>query len=153
MFIKILNDVITYPYSESDLKQEYPNTSFPNPIDNESINHLGIFKVIAKPRPNCDTLFHKVIEHLPFFDESIESWVQKWDVVKLNEDEIQLIVDSALLEVSNKRSTLLQSCDWTQLEDVPVEIKQKWKAYRQELRDITLQDGYPSNVIWPQIPN
>lgn len=51
-----------------------------------------------------------------------------------------------------KRKSLLAASDWTQLPDVPLETKQAWATYRQALRDITTQEGYPFNVIWPTKP-
>lgn len=54
--------------------------------------------------------------------------------------------------VNEKRKNLLQQSDWTQLPDVPLETKQAWATYRQALRDITAQEGYPFDVIWPVPP-
>lgn len=33
------------------------------------------------------------------------------------------------------------------------EERQQWKKFRQDLLDITEQDGFPDNVIWPELPN
>jgi hypothetical protein len=52
-------------------------------------------------------------------------------------------------EVKIKRSILLQQTDWTQLEDIPENIKLPHKTYRQELRDLPLQEGFPDNIVWP----
>lgn len=52
----------------------------------------------------------------------------------------------------SERAKLLASSDWTQLPDVPLATKEAWATYRQALRDITAQPGYPFNVIWPQAP-
>ena len=52
-----------------------------------------------------------------------------------------------------ERNNRLASTDWTQLPDVPQSTKNVWSAYRQELRDITLQSDFPQNVVWPQPPN
>lgn len=49
------------------------------------------------------------------------------------------------------RNARLASCDWTQLSDAPVDAA-VWAAYRQQLRDITGQAGFPWNVIWPESP-
>jgi len=46
---------------------------------------------------------------------------------------------------------LLQS-DWTQLPDVPIETKSAWEIYRQQLRDITNQSGFPYEVQFPEMP-
>jgi hypothetical protein len=51
-----------------------------------------------------------------------------------------------------KRNALLQESDWTQLEDSPMKGNQAWLDYRQALRDITLQDGFPESVNWPVKP-
>lgn len=54
--------------------------------------------------------------------------------------------------VDNRRNRLLSESDWTQLPDVPLATKQAWADYRQALRDITLQSGYPFDVTWPIKP-
>ena len=55
-------------------------------------------------------------------------------------------------EVRAKRDQLLQESDWTQLPDAPSSDAQAWAAYRQALRDITSQPGFPYNVTWPKEP-
>jgi hypothetical protein len=55
-----------------------------------------------------------------------------------------------------KRSTLLYQSDWTQLPDVQHtlddEEKLRWGQYRQDLRDITKQSGWPTDISWPKMP-
>lgn len=53
--------------------------------------------------------------------------------------------------VRAKRDRLLQASDWTQLPDVPLATKEAWAAYRQALRDVTLQSD-PFNITWPELP-
>lgn len=55
-------------------------------------------------------------------------------------------------DVKTKRKSLLNGSDWTQLPDVPLTTKTAWAAYRQALRDITTQVGYPTEIIWPTPP-
>lgn len=50
-----------------------------------------------------------------------------------------------------KRNRLLRSSDWTQVPDAPVD-KEAWTKYRQALRDITEQEGFPTTVTWPEEP-
>lgn len=56
--------------------------------------------------------------------------------------------------VDTQRLQLLQASDWTQLPDSPLTEEQKaaWATYRQELRDIPEQSGYPFNVVYPTPP-
>ncbi len=60
-------------------------------------------------------------------------------------------VDDAFT-VRSRRAQLLAASDWTQLPDVPLATKQAWAAYRQALRDITEQPGFPHSVVWPEPP-
>ena len=61
-------------------------------------------------------------------------------------------VESEAANVRWKRDALLARSDWTQLPDVPSATKEAWAAYRQALRDITEQPGFPFDVVWPQPP-
>lgn len=54
--------------------------------------------------------------------------------------------------VRNQRTSLLTNSDWTQLPDVPAQTRQNWSVYRQALRDISQQQGFPQNVNWPHEP-
>jgi hypothetical protein len=53
--------------------------------------------------------------------------------------------------VRTDRNQRLKDTDWTQVADAPVD-KAAWAAYRQALRDITAQAGFPWNVTWPTQP-
>ena len=53
--------------------------------------------------------------------------------------------------VRQSRSDRLADCDWTQVADSPVD-KAAWATYRQALRDITTQNGFPWTVTWPDAP-
>ena len=53
--------------------------------------------------------------------------------------------------VREQRSTKLSDCDWTQVADSPVD-KAVWATYRQALRDITTQAGFPWVIDWPVQP-
>jgi hypothetical protein len=49
------------------------------------------------------------------------------------------------------RNKKLADCDWTQLADSTAD-KPAWAVYRQALRDVTAQAGFPWNVTWPTEP-
>jgi len=53
--------------------------------------------------------------------------------------------------VRQSRGDKLADCDWTQVADAPVD-KAVWATYRQALRDITTQSGFPWTVTWPDAP-
>ena len=53
--------------------------------------------------------------------------------------------------VRKSRGDKLADSDWTQVADAPVD-KAVWATYRQALRDITTQSGFPWTVTWPDAP-
>jgi hypothetical protein len=53
--------------------------------------------------------------------------------------------------VRNSRTEMLKDCDWTQLADSTAD-KTAWATYRQALRDVTTQTGFPWTVTWPTQP-
>lgn len=55
------------------------------------------------------------------------------------------------LKVRELRARYLAKSDWTQLPDVPLATKEAWAEYRQQLRDVTLQQD-PFNIVWPIHP-
>lgn len=53
-----------------------------------------------------------------------------------------------------ERDARLAACDWTQLPDAPLDNAQRaaWAEYRQGLRDVPRQAGFPGAVEWPHAP-
>ena len=87
----------------------------------------------------------EAIEIPPAPDEGLvfDLWLQRW-VPALGQD------TRPILEIRNR---LLSESDWTQIPDSQVSNKAEWAAYRQALRDITNQPGYPLNFTWPEKPS
>ncbi|OZI36402.1 hypothetical protein CEG14_15500 [Bordetella genomosp. 1] len=53
----------------------------------------------------------------------------------------------------SRRDALLRDSDWTQLCDVPQEIQRRWRPYRQALRDLPAQPGFPATAVFPSMPH
>ena len=62
------------------------------------------------------------------------------------------IVDESSVRIT--RDSLLSLSDWTQLADAPLSaaLRAEWAVYRQSLRDVPAQSGFPLDVIWPAAP-
>jgi hypothetical protein len=69
--------------------------------------------------------------------------------MKHSQAELESIVQSA--NARKRRNKLLSASDWTQVADAPVD-KAAWATYRQALRDISAQAGFPATVVWPTQP-
>lgn len=83
-----------------------------------------------------------------FSDEQYQSG--KWRIFENQAISVPYTED----EIRTKRDELLASCDKTQVLDAPFskECIAQFKLYRQELRDVPEQDGFPENVVWPDKP-
>lgn len=55
-------------------------------------------------------------------------------------------------DARSKRDELLGGCDFIMLSDHPATNKAAWKTYRQELRDVPEQAGFPDAITWPTKP-
>ena len=57
-------------------------------------------------------------------------------------------------EARAERDKLLAETDWTQVLDAPIdaETREAYRAYRQALRDIPEQEGFPDTITWPELP-
>jgi hypothetical protein len=63
--------------------------------------------------------------------------------------------DEVARRVRVRRDGLLADCDWVVIrgaERGAQPMAQAWAAYRQALRDITTQPGFPDSVTWPTPP-
>ena len=64
------------------------------------------------------------------------------------------VVDAAWVARA-RRDDLLSNSDWTQIADVvlPLAAKTAWATYREILRAIPAQTGFPVGIVWPAMPD
>lgn len=78
-----------------------------------------------------------------YFDPLEEQW--KPDISQLS------------VSARTSRDRALQLSDWTDTLSAKSRLGDslyiQWQEYRQALRDITAQEGFPENIIWPEAPN
>lgn len=57
-------------------------------------------------------------------------------------------------EIRARRDKLLADTDWTQTLDAPIDAatRESMRTYRQALRDVPQQDGFPADIQWPELP-
>lgn len=68
-------------------------------------------------------------------------------IIKIKQADIKALATLA----RTQRGDLLTASDWTQVADSPVD-QAAWGTYRQALRDVPLQTGFPENIVWPVAP-
>ena len=139
-----------YPYNLAQLKQANPNCSFPKNPGDDVLEAFGMQRVFFSTPPAVSS--EQVLEEqTPVFDTDAQRWSQVWSVRDMTEEEIAARNAAQAASIRASRNDKLAECDWTQLPDAPVD-QAAWAIYRQALRDVTVQDGFPWNVTWPQEP-
>ena len=79
------------------------------------------------------------------------AWYTKYSVADMDDDAKAAKDAEQAKSVRDQRNTKLSESDWTQVADAPVN-KTTWATYRQALRDITAQSGFPWTITWPTKP-
>lgn len=132
-----------------DLMNEFKNTSFPEDVQD---HHLpsGVVRVYPTQAPNI-TPYQYLEPADPVFDGT--KWVAQYAIKEYSDErQRQRVLDQFSENIRNIRDAKLVACDWTQGRDIPDNISSAWATYRQALRDIPLQEGFPFNVTWPVAP-
>lgn len=75
-------------------------------------------------------------------------WYTKYSVADLDAEGIAAKDAEQAKSVREQRNQKLKDTDWTQVADAPVD-QAAWSAYRQALRDVPSQVGFPWDVQWP----
>ena len=77
-----------------------------------------------------------------------------WTQMKTAEQLAQEAHEAAVNSARAKRDSLLTASDWVTVQamDTGNPVPTEWQTYRQALRDITEQTGFPENIEWPQEP-
>jgi len=130
-----------------DYREAFPNTSFStNGPNDEFLAEHGYAKVSVFRSHDSKT--QKLISSEPVFENG---WIYTVAIVDKTPEELQAESDSQAVKIRTQRNEKLTDSDWTQLADAPVDSL-GWAVYRQKLRDITQQNGFPWNVVWPNKP-
>lgn len=142
MYLKIVNGVLQ-SYSLQQLRQDNPNTSFPVIIPDEMLADYSVYRVSRPATPDFDSLAWRVLDG-DFSQDEAGQWVLDYKLEKLS-------LEHSSQNVRDLRNQKLSESDWTQVLDAPVD-QAAWAIYRQALRNVTSQAGFPWSVVWPESP-
>ena len=146
----LLNDdgaVERYPYSLWNLRNDYPNVSFPQDPAAEVLEDYNV-RIVTSTTPPEAAYNQDLSESVALLDGV---WTQQWSLVDAPAEDVAARNDAQSRTVRSYRNDLLKESDWTQLEDATAD-KTAWASYRQALRDVPSQAGFPHNVTWPTTP-
>ena len=138
-----------------------------NPVTSEWMEDHGIDPVFEGPQASGGTVYQYSqaagIEQVdgkwytkyilgPVFTDRAQQGDQPAQTAAEQEAAYKAIKDAEQAKsVRTSRNDKLKECDWTQITDSTAD-KEVWATYRQALRDVTAQAGFPWNVDWPTQP-
>ena len=128
-------------YSIGQLCRDNPNTSFPKAPSDALLAGWGVYPYTVQDQPTVDYMTQTLTPAA--LVQVNGAWTQGWEVSNLS-------VEDAGRNIRSQRDSLLTQTDWMALSDVTMEPY--WREYRQQLRDVAAQEGYPYSVIWPTKP-
>ena len=159
-YAKIENGVVTeWPLEEGDLDIRFPDLVFP--LDSNLEVNGGVlcpegYVRVEQPDPITTTEYNVRYEMgMPHLINGV--WKEVRTAIPYTDEEKLKIKNNIAQKVREQRDSLLKVADafvvidrWSGYTD---QQKLEWTDYRQELRDVSTQTGFPFNVIWPIEPS
>lgn len=144
--------IVQYPIGRLDISRKFPTALLPADLSQLDLAAYGVAHVVLTPPPSIDTDRQKLEAGTPSLIDG--QWRETWKVVDLSASEVASIAAVKAKEARSKRNALLTESDWTQLADSPLDADGKgaWALYRETLRMVPQQSGFPWNVTWPPKP-
>jgi len=151
--------------TQGEIRQANKHRSFPRVWDADVCTLLDIDPILAAPKPSSTSL--QAVNANGAVQDSLGNWVEAWSVVDAfsdttndegvttskadNEAAYTASLDAtAAASVRAERDALIKATDFYALSDVV--IATEMTTYRQALRDITTQAGFPNEITWPVAP-
>jgi hypothetical protein len=141
------NALERYPYTLTDLRRDNPQTSFGRTISEETAAAFNCVPVTQVTPPADD--------HTKNYERSAQlvdgAWQEQWIESDATAEQITGRTTLKANDVRAERNQKLAATDWTQLADQS-SVAATWTTYRQALRDVPGQSGFPFTVTWPTEP-
>jgi len=150
---------------EGEFRRLNPSTSFPQQINEATLNDFGADVVFEGPQASGGTVYQYSV--YGGVEQINGKWYTKWNLGPSffqTEDADGNITTAAQNEAAYKamkdaeqaksvrasRDIKLSETDWRFRSDMTP--SQEWKDYCQALRDVPSQTGFPWTITWPEAP-
>ena len=148
--------------TQGDIRKLHPNTSLPRIWDESICEALGIDVIFEGPQATGGDQYQ--YSQSAGIEEINGKWYTKYVLgpIFADNDEATAAQQEAAYKAAKDaeqaksvradRDAKLSASDWTQGKDIAENISTAWATYRQALRDVPAQAGFPWNVTWPTQP-
>lgn len=152
--------------TRQELIRENSTMSFPKVWNDSVLEALGAEPVFESAQPTPDK--YQGVARDGVTQDSNGNWIEKWKIFNMFEDSIdddgKVLATKAELETAYQakmdkresdsaraeRNNLLAETDWTAGSDIT--MSDAMTVYRQSLRDVPAQSGFPTTIKWPTKP-
>lgn len=151
--------------NQGEVRRMHSNTSLPRVWNADVCAELGIDPVLAAPKPEPSAAYKQVGRNGAVQDAN-SNWVEAYIETDMFADTIEagvtttkaehetayqarLDADKAI-QIRTQRNELLDETQWTASSDLT--MTSEMNTYRQALRDVPQQDGFPNDITWPEAP-
>jgi len=152
--------------TDTELRAANKNMSFPKAWGSSVHDALNVDPVLVSPAPAPSAAYKSVVRNGAVQDSNgnwVYAWVEREMFTEYTDDngDVQTVAaqktaydtaNTAALAATEraKRTALLMETDHYALADVT--MPDAMKTYRQALRDVPQQAGFPSSITWPDKP-
>ena len=155
--------------SEQGFRALFPNTSMPQQLSEAIINEFGGSVVFEGPQATGGTVYQTSV--YGGIEQVNGKWFTKYNLGPAffdTEDKDGVVTTAAQNEADYKaakdaeqaknvrasRDSKLAESDWRVIKAVEMStaLPAEWATYRQALRDVTAQAGFPWTITWPDAP-
>jgi hypothetical protein len=156
--------------TQGEIRRSMPNTSLPRVWTSSICDSLGIDPVLAAPAPAASGEY-KVVSRNGVTQDALGNWVEAYverdmfsdyvdedgvTVTKASQEEAYTARKDAEAATAARatRDGLIASCDWMAIKafEGGTGVATDWATYRQALRDVSAQAGFPNDITWPEKP-
>jgi len=156
--------------TQGEIRRSMPNTSLPRVWTADICEFLGIDPVLAAPAPAASGEY-KVVSRNGVVQDANNNWVEAYverdmfadyvdedgvTVTKASQEEAYTARKDAEAATAARatRDGLIASCDWMAIKafEGGTTVSADWATYRQALRDVSAQEGFPNDITWPTQP-
>lgn len=146
MYAKIVDGALAkYPYSVEDMRAEYPDVWVSEEPTDEELASCSAKRAVMGPNPTQSSRTHS------FSISAVNNDQGDVSIVLVPHE-----LDRQLAEFNMRdaRNSALTRCDWviTRAYEEGAPVPAAYLAYRQALRDLPSQPGFPYDYVWPQDP-
>lgn len=145
MHLKLTNGVPA-KYTLGQLRRDNPQTSFPKVMPDDMLAAYDVHPYTRPVAPEYDPQTANLVDG-DFSQDTVGNWSLSYAVE-------QQPLEQAERNIRLRRDGLLQETDWVVAKSYErgEPVPSDWASYRQALRDITAQAGFPYSVVWPTKP-